>query len=268
MDEIGFNTEYARFRREYDFLREQVATQLEEYTHLVEVVGPNLKASYMMLVGQLEHRVFELKTEVNRWKRRFALRQQALNRGEKPDFAGIEGTLDEEFAAYLAEIKKHIEQIKEASAVYHSEKMSDEETTEIRYTYLKAVKKLHPDINPDLPPSARDLWNQIQAAYGEQDWKQLRFLVGLVDDVVSGETVFQASSDGLAALRSAVEALRGRSREIAERTARLKSSVPFTYKVLLEDEDLVRAKQAQIQARITALEACIDEYEELWNDGK
>ena len=65
---------------------------------------PNMKAQYMMLVGQLEHRVHELKTEVNRWKRRFALRQQYLNRGEKPDFMGIEAELDKEFAEYLAEI--------------------------------------------------------------------------------------------------------------------------------------------------------------------
>lgn len=74
MNEVGFSDEYNALKLRYAALRERVANQIEMYTHLAEVVGPNIKARYMMLVGQLEHRVYELKTEVNRWKRRFALR--------------------------------------------------------------------------------------------------------------------------------------------------------------------------------------------------
>lgn len=268
MNEVGFNGEFTKLGLRHDMLREQVANQLEAYTHLVEVVGPNLKSSYMMLVGQLEHRVFELKTEINRWKRRFALRQQALNRGEKPDFMFIEAELDKEFAEYLEEVRRHLAELKEAALHYHSEKMDEKASSEIRYAYLNAVKKLHPDLNPDLPESAKDLWNQIQNAYGGQDWDQFRFLAGLVDNVVSGTVKFEASKDGLAALRESVDRMAERSREIAERTARLKLQVPFTYEVLLEDEDLVCERQSQLTTQIKALEGCIGEYEEMWNHVK
>ena len=157
--EVGFNDEYKALKLRHAALRERVANQIEMYTQLVETVGPNLKASYMMLVGQLEHRVYELKTEMNRWKRRFTLRQQFLNRGEKPDLMGIEAELDKEFAEYIAEIKKHIKEIKEASLKFHADRLSEKEASDLRCAYLDAVKKLHPDINPGLPQSATDLWN-------------------------------------------------------------------------------------------------------------
>jgi len=254
MNEVGFNQEFRKLELQYGLIKEQVANQLEVYTHLVEVVGPNLKSNYMMLVGQLEHRVFELKTEINRWKRRFTLRQQALNRGERPDYMGIEAELDKEFADYLQQIKEHLDELKQASLHYHAGRLSEDEAAEIRYAYLNAVKKLHPDLNPNLPGSAADLWNQIQSAYGEQDWDQFRFLVGLVDNVVSGTAEFDASKDGFAALREAIGKMRERSREIEERTAKLKLTVPFTYEVLLEDEDLVLSRQNQLSTQIKALE--------------
>lgn len=268
MNEVGFNDEYKALKLRHAALREQVANQIEMYTHLVEVVGPNMKAQYMMLVGQLEHRAYELRTEVNRWKRRFALRQQYLNRGETPDFMGIEAELDKEFAQYLAEIKKHIEEIKEASLKFHAGKLSEKEAADLRCAYLDAVKKLHPDINPDLPQSAIDLWNQIQKAYSEQDWDNVKFLASLVEGVVSGDVDFESSPDGMAALKESCERLEAKSHEIARETERVKSTVPFTYGVLLDDKDLLAERQGQLNAQIAALEECVKEYEELWNNGK
>ena len=44
--------------------------------------------------------------------------------------------------------------------------------------------------------------------------------------------------------------------------------MPFTYEVLLEDEDLVSERQGRLNAQIAALEERVKEYEELWNNGK
>ena len=268
MNDVGFNDEYKALKLRYAALRERVANQIEMFTHLIEVVGPNLKAQYMMLVGQLEHRVYELKTEVNRWKRRFTLRQQYLNRGEKPDLIGIEAELDKEFAEYLAEIKKHIEEIMDASLKFHAGKLSEKEASDLRCAYLDAVKKLHPDINPGLPQAAVDLWNQIQKAYSEQDWDNVKFLSSLVDGVVSGDKDFAASPDGMKSLKESCERLEARSQKISQEMNKVKSTVPFTYEVLLEDEALVAQRQGQLNAQITALEECVKEYEELWKNGK
>ena len=268
MNEVGYNEEFVKLELQYGVLKEQVAGQIEMYTHLVEAVGPRLKSDYMMAIGRYEYLVYELEVDVNRWKRRFALRQQALNRGEAPEYAAIERQLDREFEEYLAEIKGHLAEMKAARDMQNAPRLTEEETTAIRCRYLEAVKKLHPDINPGLPAGSVDLWNQIQAAYGEKDWEKVRFLVGLVDSVVSGAVKFEASVDGMAALREACDRLRTRSRELAERTARLKAAVPFTYEALLTDEARVRERQEELTARRRMLEKMIEEYEEVWNHGK
>ena len=267
-NEVGFNQQYLKLKMQYEFLKEQCANQLELYTHLVDVEGPNIKARYMMLVGQYEHQVFELKAEIARWKRRFTLRQAALNRGEKPNLVAIEVELDKEFAEYIEEVKKHIAEIKDASLLYHSAKLTEEESTALRYAYLNAVKRLHPDLNPGLPQAAVELWNQIQEAYANKEWTQVKSLAGLVDNVVNGKTAFEATASGLESLEKGCEALRKRCAEIADKMAKTKSTLPFTYDVLLEDEELVRARQEQLNAQIEALQNCITEYEELWNHGK
>ena len=59
-----------------------------------------------------------------------------------------------------------------------------------------------------------------------------------------------------------------KSHEIARETERVKSTVPFTYGVLLDDKDLLAERQGQLNAQIAALEECVKEYEELWNNGK
>ena len=185
MNEIGYSEEFRDLLLRYAVLKERVANEIEMYMHYVNNVGPNIKAKYMMLVGCLECTVRRLEVDVNRWKRRFALRQQYLNRGDKPDMVAIEAQLDREFARYVAEIAAYVKELEESKLRWDAEKMSDKEAAAIRYDYLKAVKRLHPDINENLSESAKSLWNQIQQAYAENDWRQLQFLFGLVDDVMS-----------------------------------------------------------------------------------
>lgn len=267
-NEVGENREFANLKLRYAVLKERVANQIELYTHLVEVVGPNLKASYMMLVGQLEHRVFELKTDVNRWKRRFALRQQALNRGEKPDLKAIEIELDAEFAEYIKAIKRELEDIKDAANHYNSAKLSDEKALKLRSAYLEVVKKLHPDINANLGESAKELWNQIQKAYSNGDWKSVELLASLVDSVLSGAENFSASKGGIAELEEACAKLEVKSREITEISNGIRARAPFTYESLLEDDERLAETQAQLKEQIEILKDQVREYERSWKDGE
>ena len=66
-NELGLSPEFEVLRLRREYLRGKCAEEVEEYMHLTTCVGPNLKADYMLRVGQLEHRVFQLKTDVARW---------------------------------------------------------------------------------------------------------------------------------------------------------------------------------------------------------
>ena len=186
MSEAEFSNEFERLRLRHEALKEQVANQIEMYEHLVDTEGPNIEAQYMMLVGQLECEAMRLDMEVRRWKRRFTLCQTYVNRGEKPDMVAIENSLDDEFAEWREKLASMVEKLGDSKLQFDLVKMSDSDTNTIRCEYLKAVKKLHPDLNPNLSESAKSLWDKIQKAYAEKHWSQLKFLVSLVDEVVAG----------------------------------------------------------------------------------
>lgn len=268
MNEVGFNGKFSRLRLRREVLREECANLIELHMHLVNVVGPNVKSRYMVKIGVFEHRVYGLETEILRWQRRFTLRQMALNRGAKPDFAAIEAQLDAEFAQYAESVKRHLREMAEATATFHALKMSDEEMTAVRAAYLDAAKKLHPDVNPGQPNAARELWHQIQKAYEARDWSNVKFLAGLVESVVRGENGFAVGADGMAGLEASIAKLEAKCSELRGRNAALKVRPPFVYKEFLDDADEVDARRNRLLAQIKALEKSVGEYEEAWNNGK
>lgn len=267
MDENEFSKVFNALHLKYGALREQVAGEIETYAHLVETEGPNIADQHMMLVGRLECQEEELQMEARRWKRRFELRQQYLNRGEKPDLVAIEAMLSGEFAEWHEKIAEAIELIKASKLRYDNGKMSDADTNEIRCAYLKAVKHLHPDLNENLSKAAVSLWHQIQGAYAEKNWAQLKFLTGLVDDAVSGAENFEETPEGLERMRAACARLEDKGREVARQIAAVKATAPFTYLAMLEDPELVRRKQDAIGKRIAALKECIEGFERKWSNG-
>ena len=147
MDEQEFKEEFERNRLRYEALKEQVANEIEVYAHLVETEGPNIESQYMMHIGRFE----------------------------------IERLLDMEFSEWREKLDAFVAKVKTAKLCWDMAKLSSEETNAIRCEYLKAVKKLHPDLNPNLPEAAVSLWNQIQQAHSAKDWRKLKFLVSLVE---------------------------------------------------------------------------------------
>lgn len=265
--EVGFNEEYQGLMLRYAALREQSANQIEQYSQMVHVVGPNLKNAYMLEVGQFENQVFELDIVVRRWKRRFALRQAALNQGEQPDLVAIEQQLDKEFEEFKKLLMQHIEEMKKASLWSQAKSLTKEETVEIRSAYLAAVKKLHPDLNPNLSESAKELWHQIHEAYSAHDLGQLKFLCSLVESVSTGAKTFEKSVSGMETIKKAIAHLEAKCKELHDKMELLKTTVPFIYEDLLRDEAALKEKQAELAAQIENLKKTIAEYERMWNDG-
>ena len=267
MKDATFNEEFKKCRFRYDALKEQVANGIEMYAHLVDTEGPNIETQYMMLVGQYECHAMHLEIEVKRWKRRITLRQQYVNRGEKPDPVAIEAQLDEEFVEWQKKLEETVAKIKDAKMEWGMGVMSEEDTSAIRCDYLKAVKKLHPDLNPDLSEAAVNLWNKIQDAYAKKNWRRLKFLVSLVDEVVAGQDTFDETPEGLEKLRAACARLEEKEHEVSRQIAELKAHEPFTYLVLLEDKELLKQKQDELKTKIADMEAVIKKYERMWNNG-
>jgi|SRR5574344_769206 tetratricopeptide (TPR) repeat protein len=264
MNDVGMNGEWAAAKLREAWLREQCAGEVELYMHTLNCDGPELKAKYMVELGQHEHRVFQLKTDVSRWQRRFTLLQAARNRGEKPDFCGIEATLDAEFEAYLRLIKEHQAALRETSELLSTDYLSDAANAEIRLNYLTAVKKLHPDLNPGLPDDARELWTRIQTAYENKDWENLKFLSGIVDEVVGGAAGLK-SENGLEGLKAGIVRLEAKLADLRKTRAALLGREPYRWKELLKEREEVERRRGILLREIEELERATKEYERIWN---
>ncbi len=268
MKEVGENSEWSSLRLREAYLREKCAEELERYMHLSTCEGPYLKAQYMMRIGQYECCVFQLQMELSRWQRRFALRQKALNRGETPDLIAIERELDAEFEEYAAKIRERETELKEAAERSARDTASEEDATSIRMDYLKAVKKLHPDINPGLSEAAAELWRRIQQAYSNGEWSELKFLTGIVDEVLAGEKALESSPGTLAEYGKAIERLAAKCEALTLKRLELVGKEPFTFKNLLLDAGKVESMRKKLEEDAKKLQTAIDGYARAWNGGR
>lgn len=191
--------------------------------------------------------------------------EEALNRGETPNLVAIEATLDAEFQDYLKQIREHQVALKAAAQHAAMDSLGEEETNAIRMNYLKAVKKLHPDLNPDLPSAAAELWHKIQARYADGDWRELAFLVAMVDDVLKGRKSVVAGANSLEDLKQGIVRLELRLRELTARRAELEREEPFCWREFLKDDNEVSVRQTELRRQIERFEGVVGEYETLWN---
>ena len=263
MNDVDMNNEWRALQLRAEYLHNRCADEFEEYMHMVNCVGPNLKSLYMVEIGQYEYRVFELEIEIKRWKRRFTLQQQALNRGDKPDYGEIEKHIDKEFSDYMAQIREKQRLLQEAASNMAMGRLSEEETTAIRISYLNAVKKLHPDINPSLPEQAKELWDRIQTAYATEDWKELHLLSSMIDDVLRS-TKRLPSGGCMDEMKEEIARLNDRLNELVSARVALGKKTPYCWDALLNDENAVAQSQKKLKGKIEALENVVAEYEQKW----
>jgi hypothetical protein len=52
----------------------------------------------------------------------------------------------------------------------------------LKQIYRSLVRKLHPDLNPDLPDALRERWFEVQQAYGDRDLARLEMLLSACED--------------------------------------------------------------------------------------
>lgn len=246
-DELGVNLEIEQAKRELAERRKEYAKLLAEYDELTGAVRRHLEAEYMMQIGRLEYRLFSLQIRARQLKREIALYQAAKNRNETISETEVAAIIEREFAEYKAQLAACQEKIREAETLHFSPKLTVGDTKAIRELYHDMVRKLHPDLNRDLPTAAKDLWVRIAAAYKNGDWRELNILADMVYDLLdrgSPAAVEWSCMDELQAERRRIE------QKIAELRAHMKevcSHPPYTYRALLEDQAAVMAKRRELR---------------------
>ena len=120
--------EYVTLKAEVEKLRTEISMLLLERDELRLVVCKNIETAYMLALGSLEYKAFELHCEVLRLKRKIDLIQAKKNRQEKVVLSAIDQQLDEEFAEYQRQLDEQINKMNKALDHSKGRVLSEEET--------------------------------------------------------------------------------------------------------------------------------------------
>ena len=255
---------YASLMARYSFLKEKCATLFEEYNFMITSEKTMLENAFMCAIGQYEYKIFKLSIELKKWKKRFELRQAAINQGKNPNYMNIESLIENEFNDFLEKIKKEELRIESANAYYNHGVLTVKESTDMRVLYLNAAKKLHPDINPNQTANTKDLWLRINEAFKNNNWSELKFLTNLVNHISSSEQDFTNDENGLKKLNAECLNLEKICITEQEKINNLKKNAPWSYKELLENTAEINKMQNDFMENINAYEKQIKTYEQEW----
>ena len=248
--------EFVTLKAEVEKLRTEISMLLLERDELRLVICKNIETAYMLALGSLEYKAFELNCEVLRIKRKIDLIQAKKNRQEKIVLSVIEELLDEEFAEFQRQLDEQIDKMNKAIDHSQGRPLTDEETKEIKKLYRSIVKALHPDLHPEVTPAQIQLFQNAVQAYENGDLGNLR----IINEMVADPVVPEHSENGLSILAKDKERLIKTLELIREQIANIKSEYPYTMKELVNDPEQVAEKRTELEKMIAELKEVYDLY--------
>ena len=257
-DSLQIHPQVAELHAECERLRGELARLTSERDVLVHTGVPYLAAEYQLTIGQYQYELFCVQTRARRLERKIEIIQAALNRAEDVSLKAVEAALDDELAQWDEQARRKYAEIEEArQRLAHL--MTPEECVELQRIYYDLVKKLHPDVNPDRPLQAHNIWLRVVEAYKCGDLKELKALSLLVETIPESPP----PPSSLKKLRTFRERLADAIQRTLSAIAEVKKSFPFSMEKLLADPEWVRRKQEDYAKRIEKQEARLRDLEHL-----
>lgn len=260
---LAFSPEFEKVKADLQAARENYTALVEEYSLLVGVVEKNLETEYMLKLGKKEHELFSCQVEILRLKREISLFQSARNQGGSISEEKVKKIIECEFAEYKKQLEEQCEKLQIAWKHFSAEKWTSEECKVFKKLYHDIVRKLHPDLNPDLPDGAKILWDRIQTAYRTNDWDELFLLADMADELLTGKIDYVETIDSLTALHEELEKIRQKTADLAEQIADTRKRAPFSCEELLKDPCAVSKKRQELDDEINLCKEHINTLKEI-----
>lgn len=253
---IILHPDFVKLKADVDKLRTELSMHVLERDDLLYQECRNIEMAYMLSIGVLEYKAYEIECAVLRLKRKAELIQAKKNRQEKIVLSKIEDMLDFEFAEYQEKLNEQIDRMNAALERSHGKMLTKEESRELKKLYRAIVKALHPDLHPDLSDAQIQLFHNAVKSYEYGDLNGLR----TIDAMVSQPVLTADKSDGLAILIKEKERLTKLLQNIKDRIAELMSTYPYTMKALLQNPEEVEERKAGLEEYIKQLNEALSAY--------
>lgn len=229
---------------------------LEDYTELIierdrlAKEAEQYHISYVKRFGALVEKCFFLKIECIRCKKIISEFLKLLNRGETAGSV----TLEELKQLVSGEMKEYDEQLKSISAIRKLKStVTAYELAQIKKIYHKVATRIHPDINPQLfgNEEVKQLWEDITLAYKGNNLERMKEL-----EAVASAVIAKYCDDVVAVVIGDID---DKVRKVKEQIENIKSTDPYQYKFLLEDEEMCAETEKRLQSEIDNYQAYLDE---------
>lgn len=213
--------------------------------------NPSIETEWQVKVGVWENRLLEAQIAMRRAKRKYALAQACMNRGESIDDELIESQLDNEFAQWKEQLGAAVNTYQQALVAHmHTVHISPTQSGQLKHLFRILAKRLHPDINPSDDEAAQMTFFLAKAAYRQGDLEMLESLEvstrGMDAKVKVPQTVDEAEVE-LALVMAQVGVLEKRKQE-------LMAEKPFCLKRLLNDNTWLANHIGKLQDEIEECE--------------
>ncbi len=256
-DNIILFPEIEKLKTEISSLKARISELLCMRDQMLFVECKNIEMEYMLALGDLEYKAYELNCHMLRLKRKAELIQACKNRQEKIILSEIENILDTEFADYQARLDEQLHKMNRAMERSRGEWLSEDELQEARKLYHDIVKALHPDLHPELGPEKLELFHNAVSAYERGDIKSLR----LISVMVSGSDTVDQEKDKTAALTRERDRLKELVTDLQEQIEKITKEYPYTVRPIIRNKQKITEKRAELSGLIEQLDQAIEAYE-------
>lgn len=252
-DSVPF-PEFVALQEKVRHLRSHLSERLLERDSLVFIECKRIEMEYMLAVGHLEYKAYELQSAVLRYKRQIEMIQSYES--DDLDIEKIEGQLDREFEMYQEQLDAQMDKINESVTYREQVPLSSEEKNRLESLYGQILKQLHPDLNPEISVTNRVLFNNAMAAYENRDLERLKILEEMIDNPATDEI----KEDSMPVLVREEKRLSERLDALNIEIEKIKTEFPCSYRNFVTDEEALAEKKAELESVIYQLEDALIRY--------
>lgn len=249
-------------REKIQELKKTLESLVFERDNLKYVICENIKTAYMLTFGSLEYRLYKSYCKYLRLKRKRDMIQAKKNRQEKIKTEVIDMKLDEEFCDYKKKLDEKTKEINDALKRSKAEVLSDEDVKLLKKCYKSIVKKLHPDINPNVTDAEKELFYNATEAYKNGDLASLQIIY---DIVCSSDDIEDKALSGKS-LEDEVKRLEDLVYQIQKDIDLIKSTPPYTWRIYVKDKKKKSEKLSQLERDLKSFKNAIRRQEEAIKD--